>query len=231
MLYNGISWLLLSLCSTLFQRLSYNYPCFFLKKLFEEAFLFFLFIILTLIEIQVEHYNMNQLFIAYIALGSNLDDPMTHLRSALLEIEVLTSTSIQKISKFYRTKPIGPDQPDIINAVIQIHTTLMPYDLLYALQAIELKHGRERLVRFGARTLDLDILLFDEIQMDDQELTIPHPRMQDRNFVLIPLQEIAPKLVLSQHGLIEDLIQKNDPEDYVIPLDVETLSDKTKPNT
>ena len=170
---------------------------------------------------------MNQLFIAYIALGSNLDDPILHLQSALQEIAEIPDVSIQKQSKFYRTKPIGPDQPDIINAVISVTTALKPYDLLHALQTIEHKHGRERIVRFGARTLDLDILLFDDIDMNDEKLTIPHPRMQDRNFVLIPLQEIAPNLMLKPYGMIEDLIAKNNPEDYVIPLDIETFSNET----
>ena len=134
---------------------------------------------------------MSQLFTVYIALGSNLDDPMTHLQVALAEISALEQTKIIQSSSFYRTKPIGPEQPDIINAVIQVKTGLQPYDLLHALQKIELEHGRERIIRFGARTLDLDILLFDDVKMDDAELTIPHPRMQDRNFVLIPLKVIS----------------------------------------
>ncbi len=170
---------------------------------------------------------MNQLFIAYIALGSNLDDPIAHLQSALREIAELENVTIQKQSKFYRTKPIGPEQPDIINAVIQISTDLAPYSLLKELQRIEIDHGRERIIRFGARTLDLDILLYDDVKMDDENLTIPHPRMQDRNFVLIPLQEIAPQLMLKPFGIIEDLIARNNPEDYVIPLDTETFSNES----
>ncbi|GAA5102616.1 2-amino-4-hydroxy-6-hydroxymethyldihydropteridine diphosphokinase [Wohlfahrtiimonas larvae] len=170
---------------------------------------------------------MNQLFISYIALGSNLEDPVKHLNEALLEIEALSGTKILDKSQFYRTKPIGPDQPDIINAVIKVATQLAPYDLLYALQKIELDHGRERIIRFGARTLDLDILLFDDVRLDDSELTIPHPRMQDRNFVLIPLKEIAPDLHLAPFGYIDDLIAQNDPEDYVIPLDLEAFGNKS----
>lgn len=169
---------------------------------------------------------MSQLFISYIALGSNLDDPIAHLNAALNEIAMLPNTQIAQASPFYRTKPIGPEQPDIINAVIKVETGLAPYDLLHALQKIELAHGRERIIRFGARTLDLDILLFDDVQMDDAELTIPHPRMQDRNFVLIPLKAIAPDLHLAPFGHIDDLIAKNDPEDYVIPLDLEASSNK-----
>lgn len=169
---------------------------------------------------------MSQLFSSYIALGSNLEDPIAHLQAALQEVAALSTTEITAISSFYRTKPIGPEQPDIINAVIKIETALKPYDLLHALQKIELEHGRERLIRFGARTLDLDILLFDDVTMDDAELTIPHPRMQDRNFVLIPLKEIAPDLHLAPFGHINDLIARNDPEDYVIPLDLKTLGDQ-----
>lgn len=170
---------------------------------------------------------MSQLFISYIALGSNLEDPIAHLNEALLEIKALPNTKITQASKFYRTKPIGPEQPDIINAVIKVETGLAPYDLLHTLQKIELEHGRERIIRFGARTLDLDILLFDDVRMDDVELTIPHPRMQGRNFVLIPLKEIAPDLHLAPFGHIDDLIARNDPEDYVIPLDIEAFSDKS----
>ncbi len=170
---------------------------------------------------------MSQLFTTYIALGSNLENPIEHLTSALQEIAGLLNTHIQKKSQFYRTKPIGPEQPDIINAVIKVSTGLAPYNLLHALQKIELEHGRERIIRFGARTLDLDILLFDDVRMNDAELTIPHPRMQDRNFVLIPLKEIAPDLHLAPFGHIDDLIAKNDPEDYVIPLDIETFGNKS----
>lgn len=170
---------------------------------------------------------MNSLATAYIALGSNLENPIEHLTLSLQEIAEIPQTYIKKRSSFYRTKPIGPEQPDIINAVIEIETLLEPYVLLHALQAIELQHGRERVIRFGARTLDLDVLLFSDIRMDDTELTIPHPRMQDRNFVLIPLKEIAPDLHLAPFGHIDDLIAQNDPEDYVIPLDFETFSDKT----
>lgn len=170
---------------------------------------------------------MSQLFISYIALGSNLEDPIAHLNGALLEIEALSNTKIIATSQFYRTKPIGPEQPDIINAVIKIETGLAPYELLHALQKIEWAHGRERIIRFGARTLDLDILLFDDIRMDDAELTIPHPRMQDRNFVLIPLKAIAPDLYLAPFGHIDDLIAQNDPEDYVIPLDLKAFGDQS----
>ncbi len=170
---------------------------------------------------------MSQLFSSYIALGSNLDNPIAHLNEALSEIETLPDTRIVQTSHFYRTKPIGPEQPDIINAVIEVETRLEPYSLLHALQKIELEHGRERIIRFGARTLDLDILLFEDVNMDDIELTIPHPRMQNRNFVLIPLKEIAPDLHLAPFGHIDDLIAQNDPEDYVIPLDLEALGHKS----
>lgn len=159
----------------------------------------------------------------YIALGSNLEDPIQQLTHAIKEIQSLPDTTLKACSSFYRTKPIGPDQPDIINAVIEVSTSLHPYDLLEKLQQIELNHGRERIIRFGARTLDLDILLFGDIQQDDEKLTIPHPRMQDRNFVLIPLREIAPNVIIPNHGVIDDLITQNDPEDYVIPLDIKTF--------
>lgn len=160
---------------------------------------------------------MHALSNTYIALGSNLDQPLEHLKTALTEIEALPETTLTACSQFYRTKPIGPAQPDIINAVIALQTGLAPYDLLHALQAIELKHGRTRTVRFGARTLDLDILLYDDWVNDDPKLIVPHPRMHERNFVLIPLSDIAPDLSLPQ-GTIAELIARNDPDDYVTPL-------------
>ncbi|MBS7821491.1 2-amino-4-hydroxy-6-hydroxymethyldihydropteridine diphosphokinase [Wohlfahrtiimonas chitiniclastica] len=162
---------------------------------------------------------MHSLSTTYIALGANLENPVAQLTTALEEIAQLPNTSIIQCSKFYRTKPIGPAQPDIINAVIALQTALSPYELLHALQAIELKHGRTRTVRFGARTLDLDVLLYEDWVNDDSALIVPHPRMHERNFVLIPLYEIAPDLILPQ-GAIADLIARNDPEAYVIPLDL-----------
>lgn len=177
---------------------------------------------------QIYRHSIMKLYTKiYIALGSNLDNPLEHLTQVLVEIDQLPDTNIVKKSSFYRTKPIGPDQPDIINAVIEISTGLSPYPLLHALQKIELSHKRERIIRFGARTLDLDILLYGNISMDDEELTIPHPRMQDRNFVLVPLHEIAGNIELPNHGNIEDLMAKNDPEDYVIPLDPQTFGNNT----
>ncbi len=157
---------------------------------------------------------------SYIALGSNLENPILQLNTAIQEIEAQDEIHNVIASSYYRTKPIGPEQPDIINAVIGIETSLSPLDLLYFLQSIEQKHKRVRTVRFGARTLDLDILLYGDLTLSkDETLIIPHPRMHLRNFVLFPLLEVAGDISLPEFGVISSLIEKNDPEDYVVKIE------------
>lgn len=135
--------------------------------------------------------------IAYIALGSNLNQPIEQLQSALQAINRLPQTQLLNVSSFYQSKPLGPqDQPDYLNAVACIETTLQPIALLDALQYIENEQGRVRLRRWGERTLDLDILLYDNLQLQSERLTIPHYDMKNREFVMIPLLEIAPNLIL-----------------------------------
>ena len=135
---------------------------------------------------------------AYIAFGSNLAEPELQVRSALQSLTMLAIDSSHiSCSSLYASKALGPGkQPEYINGVCSIETTLDAYQLLEALQTIELDQGRERSVKNAARTLDLDILLFDDIVNNDPLLTIPHPRMFERNFVIFPLLEIAPKLIL-----------------------------------
>lgn len=133
----------------------------------------------------------------YIGLGSNLDDPAVQLRQGLLAITRLQQVTLKTVSKLYRSQPWGkPDQPDFLNAVAKIATSLSPHDLLSALQAIEDGQQRTRDVKWGPRTLDLDILLFDNLELHLPELTLPHPEMLQREFVVYPLYEIAPDLVL-----------------------------------
>lgn len=143
----------------------------------------------------------------FIGLGSNLADPQQQLRSALDAIAALPQTALLRCSSFYRSAPIGPgNQPDYINAVAELETQLEPLDLLDELQAIESAHGRERGIRWGARTLDLDILVFGQQHIDEPRLQVPHPRMAERNFVLLPLAELEPELQLPSGESIQTLL-------------------------
>lgn len=132
----------------------------------------------------------------YIALGSNLGNPRSQIDQALSAIKALGSVSA--LSPYYRSQAIGPgQQDDYINAVLCLHTALSAHDLLDQLQAIENCQGRMRLLRWGPRTLDLDILLFnDQVISDDTRLMLPHPRLCERNFVVFPLFDIAAELIL-----------------------------------
>ena len=149
---------------------------------------------------------------AFIGLGSNLAEPQQQLRSALDAMGAMPQTRLLRHSSFYRSAPVGPgEQPDYINAVAELETGLAPLELLDRLQAIESVHGRERHIRWGARTLDLDILLLDSRQIDEPRLQVPHPRIAERNFVLIPLAEMEPHLRLPCGDALEDLIRQCPP--------------------
>lgn len=145
----------------------------------------------------------------FVALGANLGDPLQQAHEAIMAIAQLPLTHITQTSPFYRSKPLGPqDQPDYLNAVVQINTGLSPLDLLSALQQIETDLGRVRKdLRWGARTLDLDILLYDDIVMNTEILTIPHYDMKQREFVLYPLFDIAPQLVLPDNTPLSSIIK------------------------
>jgi 2-amino-4-hydroxy-6-hydroxymethyldihydropteridine diphosphokinase len=139
--------------------------------------------------------------LAYIGLGSNMGDPRCHLERAFSALDKLPGTSMVAKSSLYRSAPLGyQDQPDFINAVAKITTTLSPRALLEALLGIEHSHGRERTFRNAPRTLDLDILLYDSVQLHERGLTIPHPQMHRRAFVLCPLLEIAPDVSIPAVG-------------------------------
>jgi 2-amino-4-hydroxy-6-hydroxymethyldihydropteridine diphosphokinase len=128
---------------------------------------------------------------AYIGLGSNLNNPAEHIFAALREIAQVDGCHLTAVSNTYLSRAVGPgDQPDYVNAVAQIDTTISPLDLLDALQAIEQQHGRVRDIRWGPRTLDLDLLLFGAESIDHPRLTVPHPRAFERDFVLRPLADI-----------------------------------------
>lgn len=133
----------------------------------------------------------------YIGLGSNLENPQQQLHTAVEALQQIPATQLQHCSPFYRSKPMGPqDQPDYINAVAALTTTLTPLALLDALQRIENAQGRVRKERWGARTLDLDILLFGAHVLDEPRLTVPHPGLCQRSFVVFPLLDISPDLTL-----------------------------------
>ncbi|MDF7667005.1 2-amino-4-hydroxy-6-hydroxymethyldihydropteridine diphosphokinase [Orbaceae bacterium ESL0727] len=146
----------------------------------------------------------------FVALGSNLDNPLAQANQALQQLQQLPHTHVTQISPFYRSKPLGPqNQNDYLNAVIELTTTLSPLELLDHLQSIEKSQGRIRKSqRWGARTLDLDILLYDNLIIDNERLTIPHYDMQNREFVLYPLFDIAPNLILPDQTPLYDLIAK-----------------------
>jgi 2-amino-4-hydroxy-6-hydroxymethyldihydropteridine diphosphokinase len=139
---------------------------------------------------------------AYIALGSNLQSPQFQINKAFDELDAIPLSRVIKKSSLYNTVPVGyEDQPDFINAVVALDTKLDAEKLLMYLLAIENLHGRRRPFPNAPRQLDLDLLLYDNLQMETPDLTIPHPRMHTRSFVLLPLAEIAPDLKLPSPAL------------------------------
>jgi 2-amino-4-hydroxy-6-hydroxymethyldihydropteridine diphosphokinase len=150
---------------------------------------------------------------AYIGLGSNLHDPVEQLGRARVELAQLPDTELRGYSSLYQSPPMGGmDQPDYINAVAGLETALNPDELLENLQAIEAAHGRVRGERWGARTLDLDLLLYGPTIIDMPGLKVPHPGAHERAFVLYPLYEIATDLEIPGRGRITELL-KNCPSD------------------
>lgn len=146
----------------------------------------------------------------YIGLGANLVEPVAQLHAAVTALAQLPETKLVQVSRFYCSKPMGPqDQPDYVNAVAALDTHLTPLALLHALQQIELAHGRQRKAeRWGPRTLDLDILLFGMQQIEHPELIVPHYGMRTREFVLFPLAELAPDLVLPSGDALQRLLEQ-----------------------
>lgn len=145
--------------------------------------------------------------IATIGLGANLNDPAAQVEYALAELDRLPGTRLVARSSLYASAPVGyVDQPDFINAVAQVETALAPRALLDALLDIEHRHGRERSFRNAPRTLDLDLLLYGQAHFHEDALTLPHPRMTERAFVLLPLLEIAPDTLIPGQGLAADWI-------------------------
>jgi 2-amino-4-hydroxy-6-hydroxymethyldihydropteridine diphosphokinase len=144
---------------------------------------------------------------AYIGLGSNLEQPVDQLRAGIAALAALPETVLEQCSSFYLSAPVGRlDQPDFINAVCRLRTALAPAALLRRLLAIEAGRGRSRAVSGGPRTLDLDLLLYGDRTVQQPGLALPHPRLHERAFVLYPLYELAPDLVIPGRGALADLL-------------------------
>lgn len=142
----------------------------------------------------------------YIGLGANLGAAQTVLRQAAAQLAAAPGVLACRLSPLYRSAPVGACGPDYVNAVAELDTSLAPHALLALLQSLEQRHGRERPYPNAPRTLDLDLLLYGDSQIHDAVLTIPHPRMHQRAFVLKPLSDLAPDLVLAQ-GALSVLLQ------------------------
>jgi len=144
---------------------------------------------------------------AYIGLGSNLDDPRAQLDQAVAALGRIPGCQIQRVSSYYHSLPMGPqDQPDYLNAVAVLLTTLSAEALLDALQLIEQQQGRIRERHWGPRTLDLDLLLYGEQVIDSERLQVPHAGLFQRNFVLYPLQELEPEMVFPCGEKMKEII-------------------------
>lgn len=145
---------------------------------------------------------------AWVGLGANLGDPAATLRTALAELGTIPRTRLLAHSSIYVTRPVDASGPDYCNAVAALETGLPPLELLAQLQGIENAHGRERPHRNAPRTLDLDLLLYEGLVIDTRELTLPHPRMHQRAFVLAPLLEIDPATTLPGLGPASEFFDK-----------------------
>ncbi len=146
--------------------------------------------------------------LAYVGLGSNLEDPLAQITGAFVELAELPLTSLIARSSIYSSHAVGPEQPDYINAVALLDTQLSPLALLDALQAIEQAHQRLRIQHWGPRTLDLDLLLYGDQIIDEERLTVPHPYLTQRSFVLCPLADITPNLHLPDGTPLADLLSR-----------------------
>jgi len=145
---------------------------------------------------------------AFIGIGANLNDPETGVRCAIHALGQIPDTRLIASSSLYRTAPVGYlDQPDFINAVVELETSLAPSELLTQLLLIEQRFGRKRSTRNAPRTLDLDLLLYGDRDMCSETLTLPHPRMAERAFVLVPLAEINPGVAIGRLGTVAQLLE------------------------
>lgn len=144
--------------------------------------------------------------LAYIGLGSNLGDPRATVQAALAQLRLLPASRVIAQSNLFHSAPVDADGDDYVNAALCLHTTLTPSELLKQLQLIEQTFGRQRSYRNAPRTLDLDLLLYGQRKINSAELTIPHPRMTQRAFVLLPLLQIEPSIVIPGKGYARDYL-------------------------
>ena len=164
----------------------------------------------------------------YLGLGSNLDNPLNQVITAISELNDFEKIDVNAISNIYKSKPldinaldinsenIEDKQDDYINAVVNIETQFTPIELLDKLQALELKHNRVKEYRWGPRSLDVDILLYDDVVLDTKKLTIPHVELINRNFVLYPLNDINPSLTIPKYGTLKKLLEKVNKENLIL---------------
>lgn len=151
--------------------------------------------------------EMSEQKTVYIGLGSNLEQPEQQIKKAIQALNSLNEIVVLKDSGYFSSKPMGPsDQPDFINAVVELKTTLIASELLEACQLIEHQQGRVKNRRWGERTIDLDILLYADEQIETDALTIPHPGICLRDFVYLPLLKLVPDIVIHGKGRLKDMV-------------------------
>ena len=141
---------------------------------------------------------------AYLGIGGNMGEVKENIEEALMLLQKENTLKLRRVSSYYETAPVGYEQQEwFLNIVAEIETQLTPYELLALCNRVEEQLKRERLIRWGPRTIDIDILLYEGFESNEEKLIVPHPRMQERAFVLMPLLEIAPDLILNGHSLKE----------------------------
>jgi len=154
--------------------------------------------------------------LAFVGLGSNLDNPKEQIKRAVIALNDTDDIEITGLSSLYQSKPIdGTEQPDYINAVCRLNTHLSALELLYVCQQIEINQERVRETRWGPRTIDLDIIMYGSQVIASKKLVVPHPEMMNRAFVLVPLKEIEPELIVPVLGSITKLIAKIDSSELI----------------
>ncbi len=153
--------------------------------------------------------------VAYIGLGSNLEQPYLQIKKAIISLHALPETSVIKDSGYFKSKPMGPkDQPDYVNAAVAIETTMSAEDLLQYCQQIERQQGRIKARRWGERSIDLDILLYANEQIQTADLTVPHPGICLRDFVFLPLLKLDPDITVPGKGRLTEAVEKPATEKY-----------------
>lgn len=148
--------------------------------------------------------------IAYIGLGSNIEQPYQQIKNAIIALDKIPDTKVRRDSGYYKSRPMGPeDQPDYVNAVVELETVLTSAKLLEHCQRIEQQQGRVRLRRWGERSIDLDILLYADQIIETDELTVPHPGISRRDFVYIPLLKLDPEIDVTGKGALGEIVQSD----------------------